>query len=1179
MRIQAVIDRDHGLPGNQVHRLAMDSSHRLWLAGSSGLYRFDGSRVRAFDRRDGLRCAGLRTVAIGADDRVWIGTDLGLEAFDRQMHTLPGLTVFDGRFGLVSAIVPDPDELWLATARGLVQILGASRSPRLGQHIDVGYVRELIRLDHRRCLALCEQLGPVVLEDGVCRALPLPPGLAAASIRRVAVVADGRLLLGCDRSLWLIAADRGTPLACLDLPPGAELGALAMRGRQLWVGRGRELICVDLAPAVAAGLTLRSCTPADGVITDLLPDAAGNVWVATDTAGVGRLSGLRMGLQRSLVQWPVYAVRSAAAGRLAVGGDSFFGTVRTATQADGAATDPLTRLASTVWDLVPDDGLDQAGPAGWWLATQHGLYRQLGDAEPQRHSADQASLAEPCRALQAHEGSLWVGTVAGLFRLNDGAAEPVADEHGEPLGYVYTLQVCGQGLLWVGTLGRGLWRQTPAGLKPVLGGPLSASGNTYAVAIGPRAGSGPSRVLVLQDDRVILLDAEKPPRLLASEPPVAGWSAVWLDEHRVAIGCNDGLRIMDCRSGQITQRVNALYGANVWEFTSSRSLLRLDDGSLLCGLVGGLVVVDLAALALHRSPPVARLGDMVWQGTRPRIEQGWTVVAQGKWSLDIEVYAAWLLDEQQQRFRFRLVGFDTDWSASGTLASVRYSSLPPGDYRLQAQATTALTGPGQSAELLRLRVTAPRLGRWLQRAVGAYERLFGLALRNRRLLQRHEELQAEVAARRRVEAELEQHRSRLEQQVLERTRELRLARDEAERANKAKSEFLSRMSHELRTPMNAVLGFAQIMVLDASLSVRHQRYVDETIRAGRHLLSLIDDVLQLSHVESGRLVLLIEPLPLGPLVDECLRMVEPQAGPRRVTLASADLAGMVVMADRTRLRQVLLNLLSNAIKYNREAGRVLVAAQVGGSGGLRISVEDFGLGIATERQAGLFEPFNRLGAEFTNIQGTGIGLAIVRQVVTMMGGTVGAHSQLGVGSQFWIELPTAAREHAASRPPVAVRPGKGPGISQSATLLYVEDNEVNRLLMRELVHRHPGLRLLMAETAQDGLALARRERPDLLLLDLNLPDQDGCSLLAALRADPATANIPALAVTAHAMASERERTRQAGFAEHLVKPLDIAHFDAMLERWLPARGAPGSTGADVGAAADAAAQSGMSSSG
>ncbi len=1176
MRIQAVIDRDHGLPGNQVHRLAMDANRRLWLAGSSGLYRFDGSRVRAFDRRDGLRCAGLRTVAIGADDSVWIGTDLGLEAFDGQMRPRPGLAAFDARFGLVSAIVPDPAEVWLATARGLVQILDPVRSPRLGQHIEVGYVRELIRLDRQRLLALCEQRGLVVLEGGVCRTLALPPGVAAASIRRVAVVADQRLVLGCDRSLWLIAADQGTPLASLDLPAGAELGALAVRGRQLWVGRGRELMCVDLAPAAGAGLKLRSCTPADGVVTDLLLDAADNVWVATDTAGVGRLSGLRVGLQRSLVQEPVYAVLSFGAGRLAVGGASFFGTVQAHAKTDGAATDSLTRLASTVWDLVPDAGLEQAGSAGWWLATQHGLYRQPGDAEPQRYPANQAALAEPCRALQVHEGCLWVGTVAGLFRLHEGRAEPVGGAHGEPLGYVYTLQVCGQRRLWVGTLGHGLWRQSPTGLQPVLGGPLTASGNTYALAFGPGAGPETGRVLVLQDDRVILLDGENPPRLLGSEPPVAGWCAVWLDEHRVAIGSNDGLRIMDCRSGQITQRVNALYGANVWEFTSSRSLLRLDDGALLCGLVGGLVAVDLAALALHRSPPVARLGDLVWQGAKPRNDHGWTVVAQGKWSLQIEVYAAWLLDEQQQRFRFRLVGFDADWSAPGALASVYYSSLPPGDYLLQAQASTALTGPGECVELLRLRVSAPRLGRWLQRAVGVYERLFGLVLRNRRLLQRHDELQAEVAARRRVEAELEQHRLRLEQQVLERTRELLLARDQAERANQAKSEFLSRMSHELRTPMNAVLGFAQIMAMDASLSERHRRYVDETVRAGRHLLSLIDDVLQLSHVESGRLVLDIEPLLLGPLVDECLRMVEPQAGPRRVTLASVNLAGRVVLADRTRLRQVLLNLLSNAVKYNREGGWVRVAAQPAGSGVLRISVEDAGLGIAPERQAGLFEPFNRLGAEFTTIQGTGIGLAIVRQVVTMMGGTVGAHSQEGVGSLFWIELPTAASEQVVARQAVTRLPHPGPRINQRATLLYVEDNEVNRLLMSELVQRHPGLRLLMAETALDGLALARRERPDLLLLDLNLPDQDGCTLLAALRADPSTAQIPALAVTAHAMASERERTRQAGFAEHLVKPLDIAHFDAMLERWLPA---PGAERATADADADAAVQSGMASSG
>ncbi len=1129
------MDRNNGLPGNQVHRLAQDRQGRLWLAGSSGLYCYDGSRVRAFDRRHGLRCAGLRTVAVGADETVWFGTDQGVEALGADGHALTGLAAVKWSFGLVSVIVAGRDAVWLGTAHGLVQIVDPLGSPRLGLQFDVGYVHDLFRLDDDRLIVVSGHLGLLSVDSAGCRAADLPPGLVPTTMRRLAAAEQG-LAVGGSGGVQMFDRELRALGPWLNVPSEALVGAVAIREGQLWVGAGRELLGYEHIDGGPPREIFRASVP--GIVNDLLVDAGGNIFIATDTAGVFELSALKPALQIMNVSAPIYVIHPGPAGTLVVGGAGFAASLDM-----GVGTpQPLALLGSTVWDLTPD-----SVGRGWWLATQGGLFRLREGEAPQRFDADSELLAAPCRVVILRDGELWVGTLRGLVRLRGGVAEPVTGDDGLPLGYVCGLQVDAQDRLWVGTLGRGLWREGADGLAQVTGGPLTAAGNTYVVAFGPVLG----RVLVVQDDRIVLLDGEGEPRLICTEPPIGGWTGLWLDEWRVAIGSGDGLRILNVTTGEVELRVNALYGPNFWEFTSTRSLLRAGDGRLYCGVEGGLVAVDLDALACLRAPPEVKLGAVQWQGAEARSEDDWTVVAPGKWSFELQVFAAWWLDPRLISFRFRLVGFEVEWSAASSLGSVHYSSLPPGEYLLQVQAQTPLTGPGETLTALRLRVPARPLAAWVHAAAALYEQLFGLALRNRRLLKRHAELEAEVRARRRAEAALEGHRVNLEQAVSARTQELMTTRDLAQRANQAKSEFLSHMSHELRTPLNAILGFSQLMAEDTSLGERHRRYVDETLRAGRHLLTQINEVLDLAHIESGRMSLEVEPVELGPLVDEGLRMVAPAAQRRRITLESATPSGLAVRADRTRLGQVLLNLLSNAVKYNRDGGQVWVTAEPAGTSWVRLNVRDSGRGIAPERQSELFQPFNRLGAEYGEIEGSGIGLAIVRQVVELMGGTVGVHSEPEVGSTFWLEL------HAAPLPAVQParrdpEPARRHAVSRRGCLLYVEDNEVNQLLMASLVERHPGLRLVVAGTAAAGLRLACTVRPDLLLLDLNLPDQDGFALLSALRADPGTAGTPAIAVTAYAMPEDIARSRDAGFVDHLVKPIDIGLFDRLLEQWLPA---------------------------
>jgi len=377
------------------------------------------------------------------------------------------------------------------------------------------------------------------------------------------------------------------------------------------------------------------------------------------------------------------------------------------------------------------------------------------------------------------------------------------------------------------------------------------------------------------------------------------------------------------------------------------------------------------------------------------------------------------------------------------------------------------------------------------------------------------------------------------------------AREEAERANHAKSEFLSSMSHELRTPMNAILGFSQLLEIDDSLRAQHRDYVKEVLKAGRHLLGLINEVLDLAKVESGHIDLSLEPVELAPVVDECIALLTPLTAVRGIALGHESLAGVVVRADRLRLKQGLLNLLSNAVKYNREGGTVRLDVKPGGADSLRIRVVDSGPGIPAGRLAELFQPFNRLGAEAGQIEGTGIGLTITRRIVELMGGTVCVESEVGVGSCFWIELPleTQLAAHAAGPAPAHGALARPAGAEQH-TMLYIEDNPANLRLVAQILAHVPNIHLLTAHTPSLGIELALAHRPELILLDINMQGMDGYQVLRVLKADANLKDTPVIAITANAMPRDIERGRAAGFTDYLTKPLDVSQFLASVNRCL-----------------------------
>ncbi len=386
--------------------------------------------------------------------------------------------------------------------------------------------------------------------------------------------------------------------------------------------------------------------------------------------------------------------------------------------------------------------------------------------------------------------------------------------------------------------------------------------------------------------------------------------------------------------------------------------------------------------------------------------------------------------------------------------------------------------------------------------------------------------------------------------------ELERAKLVAEKANLAKSDFLSSMSHELRSPLNAILGFAQLIESSTPPPLPSQKEnVDQILQAGWYLLELINEILDLSLIESGKLSLSPESISLDDVLNDCRAMIEPQAQQHKIRLKFPAANGQYfIRADPTRLKQVFINLLSNAIKYNRVGGMVEVSCSTVQPGRIRISFRDTGEGLPAEKLGQLFQPFNRLGQESGVEEGTGLGLVVSKRLAELMAGEIGVESTVGVGSVFWVDLNSLAAPEMISdaAAPVAPVVAETRSATQIYTLLYVEDNPANLMLIEKLIARRPDIRLLSAKDGNHGIAIAHAEKPDVILMDINLPGISGITALRILADAPDTAHIPVIALSANAMPRDIERGLEAGFFHYLTKPVRVSKFletlDAALKR-------------------------------
>ncbi len=780
------INSDDGLTNEQIHAIGQDSFGRLWLASPTGLFRYNGSQIKIFDQTNGIDCIGLRTVRVSPEGVVWMGTDQGIEAIniDGTKKTWSSFPLWD--YGIAESIFITEKAIWVGTSFGLLKLNENIETNELQILVkeDLGLVRCIVEKDRHNLLVASAKYGLLKYNEYGWQHFnseDLPKG---DSIICMTHTSNNEVLVGTTNGLFLLEAS-GKLIAHFLLPEtNNKVTALIILDNQWWIGVGHSLI---VATYNNHEIQITETILVNSTINELFIDQLENIWIATNNLGLKKITCLYKALRQ------VNYGKEAAAfsikkinGRqqLQIGGDGFFCNISNADES--IVVNNFHTISSIVWDTC----LDPIDNSLIWIATDDGLLISKNNNSPEKFNDPQGLITSPNRVLLTRGTQIWLGTIAGLFKIENGIVEEVLSADNHHFGYVYTLSLDNNNRLWVGTLGKGLWIETDKGLEPIVHELLLPLGNTYSIA-----SNDTGETLVIQVDRVLIADKDLNFRLIIKENPVAGWSAIWINATTIATGSNNGILLIDTETSKIIQRINLHLGKSAWQFTSTRSLYFDGNDNLYCGINSGLFVASIKKILPYSAAPQVYFEKAEWQNVSPKIQGNNYKLKTGKWSMSVSVFTNWLVDEAQIRFRFKLVGFDEIWSQPSPVPLVRYNSLPGGSYQLHCQVFTPLSGYTTSVQVLNITVGG-FLGLLSFAPVTNFftflnERFFKSRLRNKMLMERNVELEAEISERKLAEDALLKSRQDI--------------RELASRQEKIREEERLKMSREIHDELGQLL--------------------------------------------------------------------------------------------------------------------------------------------------------------------------------------------------------------------------------------------------------------------------------------------------------------------------------------------------------------------------------------
>ena len=1173
---------EDGMPCNNVLAVTQTSDGYLWLGTEEGLVRFDGVRTEFFERQQ-APLAGAKNVSEVIEDAgrpghlLYLGSSGNLHRFgDGQIQDWTAKTASTHQPGRILVQNPTDGALWVGTVHGLFRVdsKGETTVPSASARDWPAEGINTLCLDGSGRLWVGSAQGVYRQRDsGDGRHFDLLPDWKGREVDCVAPAQSGGVWVGSrEAGIGRIGED-GVFYPRVALAGGVVTALLEDNHGMLWVGTfGSGLYRLSVNGSLKAGPGTALTTVnglVDNQINSIYEDREGDLWIATER-GLQVLRDARFvtyGRPEGAAGDDANTIYEDHRNQLWVGtSDGLSRWSPKRNQVTNYPTPPSLRRPgdSILLCLGPGDQEDTI-----LVGTHTGLLRwhdEKLEPLPLRDDLD----SSPVRALCIDRaGDRWIGTGGGLYRMQGGRiVARLTTANGLADNLIRALHLDPAGNLWIATDG-GLSRREPDGrivnfLTNGVGSVLCFAdqpGNPGDLLVGTESGlhrlhtgaDGEVKITsysthdgLFDNTMWCLLDDERGNLWMSSNRGIA--RIAWADLNHfdrkkipaiphVAYDVQDGLRSREGNGGH--QPV-------AW---------RDRTGALWFATVKGAVCVDPAlALLANSPPPPVRVEEFTADGQAvPLVNEGAPVLPAGTQRFELRYTALSLTAPERNHFRYRLEPFDKEWTEAGTERVAHYTNLPPGRYRFLLRAANGDGVWNDVGEVLPFTLR-PHYYQvlWVQLLAGGLAVALGLIWFRRhkhQLIVRVEQAEADVRERIRHQEILNAAKEEAER-----------ARAEAERASNAKSDFLSRVSHELRTPLNAILGFGQLLELD-DLSEEQSQSVSHILLGGRHLLGLVNEVLDLASIESGKMELDFEDVEVGPLLRESMALVSPIARARGVQVhldLNPTLETTCVRVERRRLKQVLLNLLDNAVKYNRATdGEVFIHAQTDmddpEQGCLRISVRDTGAGMSAAGLEKLFTPFERLGAAHGPIKGTGLGLAVSKQLVERMGGSLRVTSEEGRGSTFLVGLPLASAQTslAAARLHIGGSSQARPEIPPDATLLYIEDNPSNLQVVRTLLsHERSHWQFLSADEGHAGLELARQILPGLILLDLQLPGMSGEEVLKELRRDPVTHHIPVIVLSADATSHSRERLLVNGANAYLTKPFDLGDLLTLADQTL-----------------------------